>query len=78
MTDRVEEEARSHQRNEELCELAPEDASTFWRLFKAPQSNACTVELSALFEAFRALMRAEPFKDTLLQVFLTLALAMHA
>ena len=59
VTDRVK-EAWSRQRNEELCEMATKDANKFWRLFKTPQSNACPVELSAQFEAFRALMGAEP------------------
>ena len=59
VTDRVK-EAWSHRRNVELCEMAAKDASKFWRLFKTPHSNACPVELSAHFEAFRALMGAEP------------------
>ena len=59
MTDRVK-EAWSHWRNVELCEMAAKDASKFWRLFKTLHSNACPVELSAQFEAFRALMGAEP------------------
>ena len=53
-------EAWSCQRNVELCEMAAKDASRFWRLFKTPHSNACPVELSAQFAAFRALMGAEP------------------
>ncbi|KAL3137089.1 hypothetical protein ABBQ32_006674 [Trebouxia sp. C0010 RCD-2024] len=40
--------------------MAAKDASRFWRLFKTPHSNACPVELSAQFAAFRALMGAEP------------------
>ena len=59
MTDRVK-EAWSQRRNAELCEMAAKDASKFWRLFKTSHSNACLVELSAQFEAFRALMGAEP------------------
>ena len=59
VTDRVK-EAWSHQRNVELCEMAAKDANRFWRLFKAPHSNACPVELSAQFAAFRDLMGAEP------------------
>ncbi|KAL3139376.1 hypothetical protein ABBQ38_003710 [Trebouxia sp. C0009 RCD-2024] len=53
-------EAWSRQRNVELCEMAAKGASRFWRLFKTPHSNACPVELSAQFAAFRALMGAEP------------------
>ena len=41
----------------EVCEM---DASKFWRIFKTPFDNACPVELSAQFEAFRALLGAEP------------------
>ena len=59
VTDRVQ-EAWKRQRNEELCELAAKDATQFWRIFKTPHSNACPVELSAQFEAFRTLMGAEP------------------
>ncbi|KAL3156305.1 hypothetical protein ABBQ32_012573 [Trebouxia sp. C0010 RCD-2024] len=59
LTGRVK-EAWSRQRNVELCEMAAKDASRFWRLFKTPHSNACPVELSAQFAAFRALMGAEP------------------
>ena len=40
--------------------MAAKDANRFWRLFKAPHSNACPVELSAQFAAFRDLMGAEP------------------
>ncbi|DBA74126.1 TPA: hypothetical protein ACH3X1_010931 [Trebouxia sp. C0004] len=53
-------ETWTQKRNTELCELSAKDASQFWKAFKAPQSNACPVELSAQFEAFRALMGAEP------------------
>ena len=59
VTDRVE-ETWTLKRNAELCELSAKDPSQFWKAFKAPQSNACPVEMSAQFEAFRALMGAEP------------------
>ncbi|DBB02905.1 TPA: hypothetical protein ACH3X1_013508 [Trebouxia sp. C0004] len=59
VTDRVK-ETWTQKRNAELCELSAKDPSQFWKAFKAPQSNACSVELSAQFEAFRALMGAEP------------------
>ena len=59
VTDRVK-EAWTKQRNAELCEMSARDPSRFWQAFKAPQSSACPVELSAQFEAFRALMGAEP------------------
>ena len=59
VTDRVK-EACTRRGNAELCELSARDPSRFWKTFKAPHSNACPVELSAQFEAFRALMGAEP------------------
>ncbi len=59
LTDRVK-KAWMCRRNEELCEMTTKDPSKFWRLFKTPHSNACPVELSAQFEAFRALMGAKP------------------
>jgi len=59
VTDRVK-ETWTQKRNVELCELSARDPSQFWKAFKAPQSNACPVELSAQFEAFRGLMGAEP------------------
>ena len=34
--------------------------SKFWRLFKTQNNSACPFELSVQFEAFRALMGAEP------------------
>ena len=46
-------------RNEELCETT-KGPSKFWRLFKTQHNNACPVELSAQFEAFRAVMGPEP------------------
>ena len=58
VTDRVK-EAWTKQRNAELCETSARDPSRFWKAFKAPHSNACPVELSAQFEAFRALIGAE-------------------
>ena len=68
-------------RNEELCEMTTKDPSKFWRLFKTQHSNACPVELSVQFEAFRALMGAEPCRlprDLLFQVYLPMTLEMHA
>ena len=60
VTDRVK-ETWTQKRNAELCELSAKDPSQCWKAFlKAPQSNAGPVELSAQFEAFRALMGAEP------------------
>ncbi|DBB04184.1 TPA: hypothetical protein ACH3X1_013227 [Trebouxia sp. C0004] len=59
VTNRVK-ETWFHKRNAELCELSAKDPSQFWKAFKAPQSNACPVELSAKFEAFKAWMGAEP------------------
>ena len=59
VTDRVK-EAWKRQRNVELCEMAAKDATQFWRVFKTPHSNACPVELSVQFEAFRTLMGAGP------------------
>ena len=59
VTDRVK-EAWTKQRNAELCEMSARDPSRFWKAFKTPHSNACPVELSAQFEAFRALMGAKP------------------
>ena len=59
VTDRVK-ETWTQKCNTELCELSAKDPSQFWKAFKAPQSNAWPVELSAQFEAFRALMGAEP------------------
>ena len=50
VTDRVK-ETWTQKRNAELCELSAKDPSQFWKAFKAPQSNACPVELSAQFEA---------------------------
>ena len=47
-------------RNEKLCEMTTKDSSKFWRLFKTQHNNACPVELSVQFEAFRALMGAKP------------------
>ncbi|KAA6417167.1 MAG: hypothetical protein FRX49_12871 [Trebouxia sp. A1-2] len=58
VTDRVK-ETWTQKRNVELCELATKDPSQFWKAYKATQSNACLVELSAQFEAFRALMGDE-------------------
>ena len=66
-------EACSCQRNVELREMAAKDASRSRRLFKTPHSNACPVELSAQFAAFRALMGAEPLPG----ISLTLRLMMH-
>ncbi|DBB04067.1 TPA: hypothetical protein ACH3X1_013120 [Trebouxia sp. C0004] len=57
MTNRVK-ETWFQKRNAELCELSANDPSKFWKAFKAPQSSACPVELSAQFQAFRALMGA--------------------
>jgi len=59
LTDRVK-ERRKRKHNVELFEMAAKDASQFWRVFKTLRSNACPVELSAQFEAFRTLMGAEP------------------
>lgn len=53
-------EAWTKQHNAELCEMSARDPSRFWKAFKAPHRNACPVELSAQFEAFRALMGAKP------------------
>ena len=58
-TDRVK-ETWTQNRYAELCELSAKDPSEFWKALKAPQSSACPFELSAQFEAFRALMGAEP------------------
>ncbi|DBA81524.1 TPA: hypothetical protein ACH3X1_007298 [Trebouxia sp. C0004] len=52
-------ETWTQKRNVELCELSAKDPSQFWKAFKAPQSNACPVELSTHFDAFRALMGAK-------------------
>ena len=62
VTDRVK-ETWTRKRNAELCELSAKDPSQFWKAFKAPQSNACPVELSAQFEAFRALMEPSPSRQ---------------
>jgi len=43
-----------------LCEMASKDPSGFWRVFKTQKHNVCPVELAAQFEAFRALMGAQP------------------
>ena len=59
VADRVK-EAWTKQRNADVCEMSVRDPSRFWKAFKAPHSNACPVELSAQFEAFRALTGAEP------------------
>ena len=59
VTDRVK-ETWTQKRNVELCKLSARDPCQFWKAFKAPQSNACPVELSAQIEAFRGLMGAEP------------------
>ena len=50
----------TQKRNAELCELSAKDPNQSWKAYKAPQSNACPVKLSAQFKAFRALMRAKP------------------
>ncbi len=40
-----------------LCKLL---CFSFWRAFKTQKHNVCPVELAAQFEAFRALMGAQP------------------
>ncbi len=45
VTDRVK-ETWTQKRNVELCELSARDPSQFWKVLKAPQSNACSVKLS--------------------------------
>ena len=40
--------------------MASKDPSGFWRAFKTQKHNVCPVELAAQFEAFRALMGAQP------------------
>ena len=40
--------------------MASKDPSGFWRAFKTQQHKVCPVELAAQFEAFRALMGAQP------------------
>ena len=80
VTDSVK-ETWTQKRNVELCELSARGPSQCWKAFKAPQSYVCPVELSAQFEAFRGLMGAEPQsapRDRLTQVYLYLALRMHA
>ena len=44
----------------ELCEMASKEPSGFWRAFKTQKHNVCPVESAAQFEAFRALMGAQP------------------
>lgn len=68
-------EAWERKRNVDLCELAAKEPSQFWKAFKSPRSNACPVELSVQFEAFKALMGAEPqlAAHLLHQVYLLLA-----
>ncbi|KAL0031109.1 hypothetical protein WJX77_004143 [Trebouxia sp. C0004] len=44
----------------ELCEMASKDPSGFWRAFKTQRHIVCPVELAAQFEAFRALVGAQP------------------
>ncbi|DBA81569.1 TPA: hypothetical protein ACH3X1_007341 [Trebouxia sp. C0004] len=44
----------------ELCEMASKDPGGVWRAFKTQKHNVCPVELAAQFEAFRALMGAQP------------------
>ena len=59
VTDRVK-ETWTQKHNVELCELSAKDPSQLWKAFKAPQSKAYPVELTAQFEAFNGLMGAEP------------------
>ncbi|DBA75869.1 TPA: hypothetical protein ACH3X1_010267 [Trebouxia sp. C0004] len=59
VTDRVK-KAWLEKRAAELCEMASKDPSGFWRAFKTQRHNICPVELAAQFEAFRALMGAQP------------------
>ncbi len=59
VTDRVK-KAWQEKRAAELCEMASKDPSGFWRAFKTQKHNVCPVELAAQFEAFRALMGAQP------------------
>ena len=54
----------SRRRNNELVEMSAKDPSRFWKAFKTPQRSACPVELTAQFEAFRALMGAQPAQGT--------------
>lgn len=51
-------------RNAELCAMSAKDPNHFWQAFKAPSHNSCPVELSAQFEAFRALMGAQLAQGT--------------
>lgn len=59
VTDRVK-KVWLERRAAELCEMASKDPSGFWRTFKTQKHNVCPVELAAQFEAFRALMGAQP------------------
>ena len=59
VTDRVK-KTWLEKRAAELCEMASKDPSGFWRAFKTQKHNVCPVELAAQFEAFRALMGAQP------------------
>jgi len=59
VTDRVK-ETWTQKRNAELCELFAKEPSQLWKASKAPHSTACLVQLSAQFEAFRALMGTKP------------------
>ena len=58
VTDRV--KTWLERRAAELCEMASKDPSGFWRANKTQKHNVCPVELAAQFEAFRALMGAQP------------------